>query len=346
MQEFTADYENLLRNDIPILDVRAPSEFHRGAVPSAVNFPILDDKEREMVGIRYKQSGSEAARLLGHQLVSGGVKEARISTWKKFYRKHGGDTAICCWRGGERSAIARAWLLDGGVDVPRIKGGSKALRAYCMELLESCSSRRMLIVGGRTGVAKTQLIGRWDFAIDLEKLANHRGSAFGGVGSPQPSPVTFENALAVALLQRAEKPCVVVEDESKLIGCLALPELFFRTMQEMPVVLLTASLEERIGTTYYDYVLGANDLDLLSALDRIRKRLGDVRYREIRELMARAFELDSDVLHGEWINRLLTEYYDSMYDYQIEKKRDRVVFEGDRAAVSEFIEDYCGPVEP
>ncbi len=342
MQEFIADYGNLLRNDIPILDVRSSCEFHRGAVPSAVNFPILDDKEREIIGIRYKQSGPEDARLLGHQLVSGGVRKSRVATWGKFCQKHDA-TAICCWRGGERSAVAQAWLLDEGINVPRIKGGSKALRTCCMEQLESCGSRRMLIIGGRTGVAKTELIGRWDFAIDLEKLANHRGSTFGGMGSSQPSPVTFENALAVALLQREEMPCVVVEDESRRIGCLTLPELFFRTMQEMPVVLLTASLEERIETTYSSYVLGVNDLDLLSALDRIRKRLGGVRHRKIQALMVRAFELDNDALHREWIKRLLTEYYDAMYDYQIENKRDRIVFAGDRMAVTEFIEGHCRP---
>src|SRR5262249_43518466 len=147
--------------------------------PSAINLPLLTDSERAAIGTHYKAHGQQAAIELGESLVSGDTRAARIDAWRTFVAAH--PTAMLyCWRGGLRSQIAQDWLREAGVAVPRVAGGYKALRRTCMVAIDEFSaSARLLVVGGRTGSGKTELLGAFANSIDLERLANHRGSAFG-----------------------------------------------------------------------------------------------------------------------------------------------------------------------
>ena len=336
------DYANILRDARPLIDVRSPAEFRRGAVPGAVNLPLLTDDERDAVGKTYKADGHDAAVALGHQLVAHDNKASRVTAWRAFAAENP-SALITCWRGGVRSQIAQAWLADAGIDLPRIAGGFKALRHFCLETIQTAGdTRRFVVVGGRTGSGKTRVVKAARAHIDLEAVANHRGSAFGGMPTPQPPPVTFENALAVALLKLPPDESVVVEDESRTIGRLAIPVALHKAMQQAPIVLLTVDDADRIDSIYREYVVEADDPEphLTTALSRIERRLGGVRYRELAALMAAAFRADASSqrhAHRAWIRRLLEYYYDPMYDYQLAGKKDRVVMRGERAEVQAFL---------
>ena len=367
---------DLLANDVPLIDLRAPAEFSRGAFPCAVNRPLLTDAERAEIGTLHKRRGREAAIRRGHELVAGEVRDARVKSWTDFLTKHP-EAVIYCWRGGLRSAIAQSWLRECGWNVPRVEGGYKRLRQTCLDLFdsvapadspapadsaspadssaskdlaasmdagESVSTKHWLVLSGRTGVGKTKVIEKLPEAIDLEALARHRGSAFGGHGGPQPTPIAFENALAIAYLKH-RGPRLIVEDESRTIGRLALPQPWHARMQQSPVVLLEAPLPERIAHIRAEYVdeplaNGTSQQALLNrhlaALDRIKKRLGDNRHGEVADALQAGFGTGS---HEEWIERLLTWYYDPMYDYQLKAKQRRVLFRGGRSEVAAFLQD-------
>ncbi len=336
----------LLAGGVPLIDVRAPVEYAQGAFPGAANLPLLTDTERHEVGLTYRNDGRDAALSRGHELVSGTVRAERTRAWAEF----AGDRPGCwlyCARGGLRSRIAQSWLQETGVAVPRVAGGFKSLRRACLDTLERAAgdARHWLVLAGRTGSGKTRVIGTLTDAIDLEALARHRGSAFGARSGGQPTPIDFENALAVAYLKH-DAPRLVLEDESRTIGRLALPPAWFERMGAAPLVLLEVTIEERIANIRGEYVeaplaggMPSEQLQarLVESLDRIRKRLGGDRHRNIRAALDRGFR-DGD--HDAWIRLLLDWYYDPMYDYQLRGKRNRIVFRGGTAAVREYLGDY------
>lgn len=340
------DYAAILRQSTPLIDVRAPREFAQGTVPSAVNLPLLNDDERAAVGKTYKNAGREAAIALGYQLLEGETKQARLAAWRTFCDQHP-NAAICCWRGGLRSQIAQQWLADGGIHRPRVAGGAKALRRFCLDVLERGASRNLILLAGRTGSGKTETLRRAANHVDLEALANHRGSAFGAQSTPQPPPVAFENALAAALLNLDAGASAVLEDESRTIGRLAIPEPLFQAMQQAPVVLLQTETEQRIQNIYREYVLEASRPKerLLTALARIERRLGGERHRQIKQRMATAFAATpraAPALHKEWIRSLLRDYYDPMYDHQLSRKLPRIVFRGNADETLRYLAQSAG----
>ncbi len=354
----TDDYRALFLNRAPLLDVRAPVEYTRGAFPGAVNRPLLDDEQRHRIGIRYQEAGQAAAMELGQRLVSGAIRDQRIASWRQFALDHP-EGALYCFRGGLRSRIAQEWLAEAGIRYPRVLGGYKALRRFLLDELEQAAEGLSLIVlGGRTGVAKTRLIRTLTDSVDLEGLANHRGSAFGRQLTPQPGQIDFENALATALLRQraADVRCIVLEDEGSNIGSLAIPPVLYQASLRAPLVVLEAPLDSRVEEILEGYIktmrqvfeqqYGAAWFEpysayLLGALERIRKRLGGVRFRQLAAIMraALAEQVRQEIpdLHREWISVLLTDYYDPMYDYQLAGKRERIVFQGDRAAVLDWL---------
>ena len=350
----TADYRELFLTDAPMMDMRAPAEFDRGAFPLAHSLPLMSDDERAQVGICYKQRGQEAAIELGHQLVSGELKARRLECWSEFARAHP-QGYLYCFRGGLRSQTVQQWLRDEGIDYPLIKGGYKAMRRFLLEELErSVASAELVLVSGKTGTGKTRVIQRLDRSVDLEGLANHRGSTFGQLPEPQPSQIDFENTLSIALLKMlASGPGrIFLEDEGHLIGRLCLPDVLGSRMKLCPMVVVEQSLPERVEVIVEDYVLdlGQRYLTLYGAdgpalhceklqqdLGRIRKRLGGERFQQVSAVLAAAFaeqhHSGSLDLHREWITTLLAQYYDAMYDYQLAQRSGEVLFQGSRDAV-------------
>lgn len=356
-----ADFRRIFLEDVPLIDTRAPVEFERGAFPASVNLPLMTTAERASVGTCYKERGQAAAIALGHELVGGEVRAHRVAAWLDFARRHPGGY-LYCWRGGMRSEICQQWMREAGCDYPRVGGGYKALRRFLIDELERiCGERQLLLLGGHSGGDKTSLVRGWSPAVDLEGLAHHFGSSFGRRPGGQPTQLGFENRVAVALLKAepgalASGRPILLEDESRLVGRCALPLPLQRRMARSPLVVLDVPLEERVAHTYHNYILvkqaewryhlgeeagfEAFAEDLTQALHRLRKRLGGLRYRELGALLERALEAHrrgDPERHVEWIRPLLGDYYDPMYDHQLDKRRERVLFRGDRAAVRDYL---------
>ena len=357
--ETLADYHHLFLSGTPLLDVRAPVEFEKGAFPSSVNLPLMTDEERHLVGIRYKEQGQKRAIDLGAELVTPQKRRERIAAWRKFIQRHP-DAALYCFRGGLRSRITQLWLQENGIDIPLVTGGYKALRRYLVESLDRlCSLMNLILIGGRTGNGKTQLLQQLGQMVDLESLANHRGSSFGGMGATQPSNIDFEHAVSIALLrlEHVGADTVFMEDEAKLIGRVCIPDRLRETMQCAPLLILECDMERRINHVFDDYVpeLLNRYMQLYgaeagfeafgehhrSSLARIRRRFGGANYNKALELLEIALfqhQSNDDTSHYiEFIELLLRGYYDPMYDYQLGKKQERVVFKGDAHEIIRWI---------
>lgn len=362
----TRQYRELFLQDIPLLDVRAPVEFAEGAFPNAQNLPLLTDTERHEVGLRYHQEGQAAAIELGHRRVGGEVREARLQEWIDWYDRHP-QGHLYCFRGGMRSALVQQWLAEAGRTIPRIEGGYKAMRRFLLQSLEkTAAALPLVLLSGRSGTGKTRVIERLEHSVDLEALARHRGSAFGRRPGGQPTQIDFENALAIRLLrlqaqqETAGARPVAIEDESKLVGHRLVPPALYTRMKAAPRVFIEEPLESRVQLTLEDYVVaplgeytehhGAEQAlphlgaELLASLDRIRNRLGGVRHRELRTLVESALETQarngSVDAHRGWIEALLTEYYDPLYDHALRRQGQigPPLFIGSRAEVLAFLD--------
>lgn len=352
-------FDTLFRHDTPLLDVRAPVEFAQGAFPTATNLPLLTDAERQQVGLTYRTNGRDAAIKLGHELVAKAARESRLQGWQAFAASHP-NGLLYCYRGGLRSQLVQQWLQEAGVSIARIEGGYKALRRHLINVFEQFEGKdKLVLVAGKTGSGKTHFINSLNMSIDLEKLANHRGSAFGKHVDPQPSQANFENTLGIALQKclAGEPRRIAVEDESHAIGSLSVPRKFHLAMGQAPIAVVEESLDARVQTIHMDYIQSnyqafkaqhpgeAEALFaefLLGALNRIKKRLGGERYQRLDTLMQEAlrqqFQNNSTAAHEVWIKELLQQYYDPMYDYQLGKKAERIVFRGNKAEVNAWIQ--------
>ncbi|RXZ36307.1 tRNA 2-selenouridine(34) synthase MnmH [Oxalobacteraceae bacterium CAVE-383] len=359
MPEDIVSYRELFLAGRPMMDMRAPVEFANGAFPGAVNLPLMTDSEREQVGLRYKQQGQEAAIVLGHQLVSGQAKAARIQAWADFARANP-DGCLYCFRGGLRSRIAQQWLKEeAGIDYPRVAGGYKAMRGFLIDTVEQAVVEcDFVVVGGMTGAGKTDVVLQLRNGVDLEGHANHRGSSFGKRATGQPSGIDFENRLAVDMLNKRAQGIeqFVLEDESRLIGRCALPLPLYQGMQAFPLVWLEEELNGRIERILRDYVIalaaeyaamhGAAgqalfEEHLQQALSRLLKRLGGERHQRISAILTAALAEQARsgevALHRDWIGILLREYYDPIYRYQRDSKSERIEFAGDQTAVLAYL---------
>lgn len=325
-----------------LIDVRAPIEFAQGSIPNAKNLPILNDVERSTVGTCYKQQGPQAAIALGHKLVHGTIKESRIDAWAKFIHAHQ-HCAVMCARGGLRSQTARGWLLDRGIQAPCIIGGYKALRARLTSHFEAlCAATTCWVITGKTGSGKTQLIERFG-SCNLEALAAHRGSAFGGVLGIQPAQSTFENQLSVTLWSHAIKKPLIIEDESLMIGKIRVPQILIKKIQSSAIIIVDEPQEKRAARILHDYVESQIQTNLFQtfkeSLGRIRKKLGDERYRELFADITEAERLwvNTNTLEPNlvWITKLLKWYYDPLYDRQAETRPH--LFRGDYEACENWL---------
>ena len=365
MREDTSDYRQLFLADVPLLDVRAPVEFDRGAFPNATNLPLLDDQQREQIGIRYKHAGQEEAIRLGLRLATPEIRAHRLESWIGFSEANP-DGYIYCFRGGLRSRTTQQWMREQGVDYPLVRGGYKAMRRFLIDELEVSARQLALVcVGGLTGVGKTRALCRTRHHVDFEGLANHRGSAFGRDPlDRQPAVIDWENRVSIEFPQHRErhpgKP-LPVEDEGRCIGRINMPDFLYEALLRAPRAILEAGLDERIGMIRADYIetawpayLEAYGADaetefgrfVLDNLARIRKRLGGERYQKIRTAFEAAllafFERGDARGFDDGIRTLLEEYYDPMYRYQIECKQPEIVFRGGEAEFLRWAEEYCG----
>ena len=262
-----------LKDPVPLADVRTPAEFAHGHVPGAFNLPLFSDEERVSIGTTYKQVGKEAAILLGFDFTgnkwSGFIREAmKMAPEKKI--------AVHCWRGGMRSG-AMAWALNlYGFEVYQLEGGYKQYRKWVLDQFEATYS--LFVLGGMTGSGKTRILEELrtlgEQVIDLEELAQHRGSSFGSMNKlVQPTQEQFENDLASQLNALDKQRRIWVEDESSSIGKRMIPRTFWDQMVTSFLIDINVPVEQRVEALVQEY--GSLDKDfLIECTERIRKRLG------------------------------------------------------------------------
>ncbi len=350
----------LLANETPIIDVRAPIEFNQGAMPNAINLPLMNNEERAAVGTCYKQHGSQKAVELGHQLVKGEIKAHRVAAWREACERFPSGF-ICCARGGMRSHIVQKWLAEIGIDYPLIEGGYKALRQATIEMTNELVQRPIILIGGCTGNGKTTLVRSLPEGIDLEGFAHHRGSSFGRTVEAQFAQATFENYLAVDMLKKSPYHSRwVLEDEGRAIGANGLPESLRIQMATAHLVVVDDPFERRMARLKEEY-FDRMTHDFIEAygeekgwqeysdylhhgLYAIRRRLGAQRAAELTQLLDNALAAQkisaNTEVHFSWLSPLLKEYYDPMYRYQLSKKQDRIIYTGSYEEVEQWFANH------
>lgn len=350
----------LLANETPIIDVRAPIEFNQGAMPNAINLPLMNNEERTAVGTCYKQHGSQKAVELGHQLVKGEIKAHRVAAWREACERFPSGF-ICCARGGMRSHIVQKWLAEIGIDYPLIEGGYKALRQATIEMTNELVQRPIILIGGCTGNGKTTLVRSLPEGIDLEGFAHHRGSSFGRTVEAQFAQATFENYLAVDMLKKSPYHSRwVLEDEGRAIGANGLPESLRIQMATAHLVVVDDPFERRMARLKEEY-FDRMTHDFIEAygeekgwqeysdylhhgLYAIRRRLGAQRAAELTQLLDNALAAQkisaNTEVHFSWLSPLLKEYYDPMYRYQLSKKQDKIIYTGSYEEVEQWFANH------
>jgi tRNA 2-selenouridine synthase len=257
----------------PVCDVRSPSEFASGHIPGAINIPIFSDKEREIVGIKYKEEGSIAAIKTGLDLAG-----PQMSLKLERALELAGDKKLLvhCWRGGMRSE-AMAWLFSlAGLNVSVLDGGYKAYRHFILENLSR--KRKTIVLGGLTGSSKTHILNHLKMkgqqVIDMEGLANHKGSAFGALGqAAQPTTEYFANLLYDSISKVNPDIPLWLEDESRNIGTVFMPEEFYINMQKSHAIILMMNVKTRLPRLLREYTQFPKEA-LVSSVLKISKRLG------------------------------------------------------------------------
>jgi tRNA 2-selenouridine synthase len=353
--------EKLFNDNVTLIDVRAPIEFKLGAFPNSVNLPILSDEQRHLIGICYKESGQQEAINLGHQLVSGFDREEKIKAWLNTLSSRDAQTYLYCFRGGLRSQISQSWIKEQGGKILIIDGGYKRLRNFLMENINQQVERNpFLVISGNTGSGKTDLLKRMSHegykSLDLESMANHRGSVFGSNPTPQPTQINFENAISVQLLKEITKSgkAILLEDEGKKIGHCIVPPVLHAKQSSSPIFVYEKTLEERVALILNEYCVQRwQHFEQLEnpyekffeffkcSFDHIARRLGGSLYQEcmldLREAVNYQEASGSFSRHQDWIRKILTSYYDPHYESGLFKKKELIIGRGDESNLRQMI---------
>lgn len=304
-----------LRETLPVVDVRSEGEFAEGHIRSAINIPILNNAERVAVGTDYKQKGQAEAIRTGFRLVGPRLLDI-IDQAKTVTEKN--EMIVHCWRGGMRSGNFCQFVGMAGVKTHQLKGGYKA---YRQEALQSFKTPfKFVVLAGSTGSGKTEVLqtlaANGEQVIDLEQLASHKGSVFGGLmQNPQPTTEQFQNDLFEKILTLDPGKRVWIEDESVAVGKIFLPLDFWQTMGRSPVVALSVDKDIRIKRLVNEY--GAADKnEFLEAMTGITKKLGGQHFKAAKEKL-----LENDMAA---VMDILLTYYDKAYRNGLEKKKNRI----------------------
>ena len=298
-------------SSIPVIDVRSPAEFNQAHYPFSINIPLLENEERRIVGTLYKKKSREEAIRTGFEIIAGktsqlieeGIRAAKNS-----------QLLIYCWRGGMRSASV-AWLFEqNGIKCTLLSGGYKNYRKKIKEYFSS--GLNIKILGGMTGSGKTEILLQLKEhgvqVVDLEGIAHHKGSAFGSLGEDvQPTTEFFENLLFEEFIKLDKKKSIWLEDESKNIGRVYIPDELFSLMRKSPVYVINIPKEKRIERLVIDYGKFSDQL-LIERIERISKKIGGQNTKvAIEAIRDKNYDIAADL-------SLL--YYDKAYSFGLEKR--------------------------
>lgn len=294
-----------------LLDVRSPGEYAQGHIPGSLSLPLFSNEERAEVGTCYKQQGRDRAVELG--LAITGPKLAQFVSRAKALAPDR-TLRIHCWRGGMRSG-SMAWLMEtAGFKVSLLDRGYKGFRQWVRTTL--AISKPVLTLGGMTGTGKTAVLHalatEGEQILDLEQLANHRGSSYGNLGlPPQPTTEQFENLIALEWATLKNDRPTWIEAESRMVGSCRVPDELFLQMMAAPVFQIERSRSERVE--YLVEIYGAaNSDDLITATERLKKRLGGERTQVAIQSIQQG-DLATAI-------EVVLNYYDKTYHYDLQRR--------------------------
>lgn len=306
-----------LAEEIPVIDVRTPSEHKSGHIPGSHNIPLFSDEDRVKVGTDYKQRGKKQAILLGLELA--GPRMKSLIEQAEPLTGPGGKLLVHCWRGGMRSESV-SWLYNlYGIQSDTLEGGYKSFREFVRNI--NNQSYSVLVLGGYTGSKKTEILGelkrRGEAVIDLEALASHRGSVFGHLGMESPpTQEHFENLLAMELQRIPNSKRIWVEDESRHVGRIVIPRGLFQSMQSAPVVFVDVDRESRVRHLVSLYGESPSEI-LTQPVDRIKKRLGGVHTKAaLNSIEQNDYQTAA---------RTLLNYYDQSYEHGLARRNAKII---------------------
>jgi tRNA 2-selenouridine synthase len=339
----TITFEEAIQLKRPIyIDVRSPGEYAAGHIVGAVNVPLLNDNERVDVGVIYHKEGPDPAKDTGLTIISNKLPD--IIRQIRDLGTAGRPLIVYCWRGGMRSKSVVSVLSVMGIPAMQLIGGYKSYRRHILDSLQDFELKpKVVVLCGSTGVGKTALLKLLSFknipVIDLENLANHRGSVFGqvGLGAPETAQ-NFDAKIYGILNELKEEPVFVVECESKRVGNVYLPKCLYQGMDKGIKILLTADIDIRISRLIAEYTDGCyekNAEEILTSLNMLSKRLG------MKKTSALVENFQQGNIH-QVVYTLLTEYYDPLYGYEREQKEkfDFIVDCSDLNRAATAIFDY------
>lgn len=290
-----------------IIDVRSPAEFAHAHIPGALNLPLFSDEERALVGTLYKQENPHVAFRKGLKIAG------KKMSWylEEINRLAGGKKlAVHCWRGGKRSD-SLGWLFGmAGYDVVILEGGYKSFRSYASDFFSACAPK-FIVLGGKTGSGKTEILtelkNQGEQIVDLERLAIHKGSAFGNLSnSLQPMPEHFENLVFQAMYDLDFSRRIWLENESRAIGKVFIPPAIWSKKIVAPLIHIEVSLDVRVERLVQDYA-GFSKEELVAAFMKIQKRLGGLRLKNALDC------IDKNDFAG--AAKIGLEYYDKTYNH-------------------------------
>ena len=315
-----------------LIDARSPAEFAEATIPGAINIPILDDAERDEVGTLYKQVGKAAARRRGVALVAPKIP-AMVEQAADLQSGTALPVVVFCWRGGMRSLALTQFLELAGIPACQLLGGHKGFRRHVLDFFEQGQWGRLIVLRGLTGVGKTHYLHRLAEigapVIDLEGLANHRGSAFGNLGlPPQPTQKMFEALVWNELCRIPQGAFALVEGESRHIGRVALPIRLYDSLQAETSIWLKTDMSTRIKNILADYpALDGLKANFTEPIRALKERLGKKTVNRYLEL------LDA----GEWaglVRELMENYYDPLYQHTLPEKRIEIELAPEETALA------------
>ena len=327
-KERIIDYQKSLELENKIyIDARTKEEYDEATIPGAVNIELLNFEERKLIGTIYNNQSPKKAKIKGVEIVSPKIPEL-IEKINKLQKKYD-NLIIFCSRGGLRSESLAEFSRLAGIEVYRLDGGYKNYRHYILNKLENYQVKADLVVlHGNTGVGKTYILKEMErlgaYIIDLEGIANHRGSAFGSIGLEEAYNQKYFESLLWEELKRKDKAGrkIFVEAESKRIGNSVIPKFFYTEMKKGEDLILKADIEKRVENIYLEYIKDINkDIDeftrrVLESLKAIKKYIIK---KAGKECYQNLIKLAKDENFKELTKILLLNYYDPMYEHSQKK---------------------------
>ncbi len=304
-----------------VIDVRSPNEYIAGSFPAAINIPLLENEERETIGILYKHFGQKKAVEKGYNIL-----DNKLDGFTRQFKEIPFDQNITvyCARGGMRSQVVTSFLRHLGYNTRQLTGGYKAFRNWNLDRLNTFQFNNPFVLHGKTGVGKTLVLYQLENALDLEGLADHRGSIFGGVGKNPVTQKTFEANLLINLEKLDNSKPIFIEGESRKIGDVSIPDPIFRQMKTSKNILLEASIETRVARTIEEYITRQQD-----SIEPIRTIIGQLESDLGKKPVANLIDLFDKKDYAGCFETILLNYYDRKYSHSMKKLQFTTVISTD-----------------